>query len=139
MSASDGSSASCVTSTSVDCARAPDVEQQIHDVPPGRRVQVARRLVGQDDRRIVGERAGDRDALLLPAGQLRRIVVRAIGQADLLQQLPRAGGGVAPAGNLHRHQHVLERGQRRHQVEELEDEPDLLAAQTGEAVLGQTS
>jgi hypothetical protein len=36
---------------------------------------------------------------------------------------------VAPAGNLHWDQHVLEGGQRRHQMEELKDEPDFFAAQ----------
>ena len=54
----------------------------------GRRVEVAGRLVGQHDRRIVGERARDRDALLLAARQLRRIVMRAIGQPNLVEQLP---------------------------------------------------
>ena len=47
---------------------------------PVRRVEVAGRLVGQHDRRVVGERARDGDALLLAARELRRIVVRAIGQ-----------------------------------------------------------
>ena len=64
-----------------------DVEQQVHDVAAGGRVEIARRFVGQDDRRIVRERAGDGNALLLAARQLRRIVMRAIGQPDLLEQL----------------------------------------------------
>ncbi len=38
------------------------------------------------DRRIVGQRPGDGDALLLAARQLRRIVMRAIGQADFVEQ-----------------------------------------------------
>jgi len=50
--------------------------QQLHDVTAVRAVQVARRLVRQHDRRIVGERARERDALLLAAGQLRWIVMR---------------------------------------------------------------
>ena len=111
-------------------AGAPDVEQQVHDVAAGRRVEVAGRLVGQHDRRIVGERARDRDALLLAARELRRIVMRRDRSARLPSSSCRARAhGVAAAGNLHRHQDVLERGQRRHEMEELEDEPDLLAAQ----------
>ena len=63
-----------------------NLAQQIHDVAAVARVEVAGRLVGQHDRRIVGERARQRDALLFAAGQLRRVVVRAAGQA----RLPRA-------------------------------------------------
>ena len=40
------------------------------------RVEVAGRLVGEQQRRIGDDGARDRDALLLPAGQLARIVVR---------------------------------------------------------------
>ena len=59
-------------------ARAVDLEQQVDDVAAGRAVEVAGRLVGQQDRRVVGERARDRDALLLAARELRRIVMAAI-------------------------------------------------------------
>ena len=106
VSASDASSASCVEHER-GRTRSSDVEQQIHDVAPGGRIEVSRRLVGQHDRRIVGERARNRNALLL-SRQLRRIVVRAIGQPDLLHELPRACGRIAPTRNLHRDQHVLE-------------------------------
>ena len=66
---------------------------------PLARVEVAGRLVGQHDRRVVGERARERDALLLAARQLRRIVMRAAGQADLFEQLlgPRAATSATPA------------------------------------------
>ena len=39
------------------------------------RVEVAGRLVGQDDPRLADQRAGDGDPLLLAAGQLVRAVV----------------------------------------------------------------
>ena len=108
--------------------------QQLHDVAPVCRVQVARRFVGEHDRRIVGERAGERDALLLAARQLRGIVMRAAGQSDFLEQRRGALPRVGDAGDFHRHGHVLVRGQRRNEVEELEHEADLLAAQAREAV-----
>ena len=98
-------------------------------------VEIAGGLVGQQDRRIVGERAGDRDALLFAAGELRRIVMAASRQPDFVEQRAAPRCRHRPAGNLHRHQDVLERRQRRDQVEELEDEADLLAAQPREAVL----
>ena len=48
-----------------------------HDLDAGLRVEVAGRLVGEQDRRIVDERPGDRDALTLAARQLVRPVRRA--------------------------------------------------------------
>ena len=65
-------------------------EQQVEDVPAVVRVEIAGRLVGEDQRRIVGQRARDGDALLLAARQLRRVVMSAIVQADLVEQRLRA-------------------------------------------------
>jgi hypothetical protein len=53
----------------------------------GARVEVAGGLVGDDDRRVVGERAGDRGALLLAARERRRQLVGLIGDADAVEQL----------------------------------------------------
>ena len=49
-------------------------------------VEAAGRLVGEDERRIVGERAGDRDALALAARELVRPLVEMIGEAERLEQ-----------------------------------------------------
>jgi len=78
---------------------------------------------------------GQGDALLLAARQLRGIVVRPAGQADLFEQPVRAGARIRRAGDLHRDGDILVRGQRRNQVKELEHEPDLLAAQPGQRIL----
>ena len=51
-------------------------------------VQVAGRLVGDQDRRVVGQGAGDRDALLLPARGRRRQLAGLVGHLDLLEQRP---------------------------------------------------
>ena len=60
--------------------------QQVEDLVAGLAIEVARRLVAQQQRRIGDDRAGDADALLLAARQLTRIVLRAIGEADDLQR-----------------------------------------------------
>ena len=52
-------------------------------------VEIAGRLVGQDDRRIVGQRAGDGDALLLAARELRRIVMAAVRAGRPRRAAPR--------------------------------------------------
>src|ERR671937_2284476 len=60
---------------------------ELEDLAARRRVEVAGRLVGEDDRRTADERASNRDALLLAAGELRRPVRTAVGQADAVEQL----------------------------------------------------
>ena len=57
-------------------------EQKLDDLLAGRFVEVAGRLVGDQDRGVGRKRAGERDALLLAAGELRRIVVEPLGKAD---------------------------------------------------------
>ena len=93
-SASAASSGSCVTSTSVVLRGAIDVEQQVDHLLPGRAVEIPGRLVGEQHRRVVGERAGDRDALLLAARELRRVMVAAIGEPDLVEQRSARAPGV---------------------------------------------
>ena len=65
-------------------------EQQVDHLPAGRLVEIAGRLVGDENRRIGRQRAGERDALLLAAGQLRRIVSKPFGEADRGQFVARS-------------------------------------------------
>jgi hypothetical protein len=69
--------------------RGDPVEQQVDDLGPGGGVEVAGRLVGQQQLGRGRRGAGDGDALLLAARQLRRIMVLARGKAD--------GGKLGPA------------------------------------------
>jgi hypothetical protein len=55
-----------------------------------RRVELAGRFVGEEERRPVCDRGADRDPLLLAAGKLARVRVRPIRQAGPFQQLERA-------------------------------------------------
>ena len=45
-------------------------------------IELARRLVGEDELRATGRRRGDRDALLLPARQLSGTVAAAVLQPE---------------------------------------------------------
>ena len=49
--------------------------QQFQDYTAGRRVQIAGRLIGQQDPRRMDQRPRDRHALHLPTGKLVRIAV----------------------------------------------------------------
>ena len=57
------------------------------DLGAGAGVEVAGRLVGEDDLRLRGEGAGDGDTLLLPTGELRRPVLQAVLQPDGLDDV----------------------------------------------------
>jgi hypothetical protein len=98
-------------------------------------VEIAGRLVGQNERRAARERACDRDALLLASGQLRRLVVHAMFEPDRAQQLPgpsfdhrRWEAFVPPSGE----HHVLECSERREQVMKLEHEAERSSPESGE-------
>src|SRR5665647_2841588 len=91
-------------------------------------VQRAGRLVEEHELGLHRERPGDRDPLLLAAGQVRRIVVGPIGEADAGQELARLLLHACPGQSLHpdrRLHHVLQRRHVREQVEALEHHSDV--------------
>src|SRR3954451_19668394 len=110
-------------------AGAVDPVQQLHD--PDRRlgVEVAGRLVGEQQRRVVDERARDRDTLLLAARELVGKAVelrRQAGQAQDVGDL-RADLLAAAAGHLQRVGDVGVDGPVRQQLEVLEDDAEVAA------------
>ena len=94
-------------------------------------VEVAGRLVGQQQRRPHDQRPRHRDPLLLAARQHARPVRQPLAETDPPQQLlgarPRLGR--RHPRDPHRHLGVLERGELRQQVMELEDEADVAVAE----------
>ena len=103
------------------------------------RVEVARRLVGQDEDRVRRQCAGNRGALLLSSGQRGRPVRHAPGQAHRGEQLlgPRAGPLVSLPSDQQRQHYVLQRGELPEQMMKLEHEPDLPVPHQGQRVFGQ--
>ena len=85
---------SCVISSMRHPLLALQLLQQVEDLRLDRHVERRRRLVGDQEVGLGGERHRDHHALLLSAGQLERIVVDAplgLGNADALQPLDRLG------------------------------------------------
>ena len=69
--------------------------QRVEDLGAGRVVEVAGRLVGEEQRRARHEGAGDGDALLLAGRQLVRLVVLLAGQVDELDDVADAPAELA--------------------------------------------
>ena len=100
---------------------------------PSRGVEVAGRLVGEQDGRVGDDRARDRDALLLPARELARRVRCSRPASPTLRERAQArarrrSAATRPAVDQ-RQLDVLERRGPRQQVEPLEDEAEVVAAQ----------
>src|ERR1041384_4796058 len=111
--------------------------EQRHHLDRGPAVEVAGRLVRQQNRGAGDQRPRDRDPLLLPAGELARLVVEAVAEADPFQGLFRKSLRIqlAAAPVVEQPQlHVGERGGAGEQVEPLKDEADLRVPDIGQLV-----
>lgn len=104
-------------------------EQQVGDGLAGGLVEVAGWLVGKQQLRAMDEGTRQRHTLLLAAGQLVRVVLHAFAKTDLGQHSAGAFARVGLALQLQRQHDVVQRRQRRQQVEALEYEADRAAAQ----------
>src|SRR5437660_8618748 len=108
--------------------------EQVQDGLGGARVELAGRLVREQQRGLVHERARDRDALLLAPGERRRAVVHAVAEAHVAQHALGTGARVArrTPGVARGQRDVLARVEVRQQVEALEHEPDGARADRGQ-------
>ena len=93
------------------------------------RIQIARRLIREQYRRPVDQRARNGHPLLLPARKLRGLMIHPVAQSHQLQHRLAAFLGLAFRQMfrrvIERHQHILERRGPRQQIEILKDEADL--------------
>jgi len=114
-----------------EAVRRYELIEQVEDLPGRLRVQIAGRLVGQDERGIGHQRARDGHALPLAPRQLVGAVSQPIPQPQLgehrrrhLAPFPSADA----AAVAQRQRGVFDDVHARQQVEVLEDEPDLAVA-----------
>ena len=121
-----------------DPALAVQSPHQCDDLLAGFAVDLAGRLVTEDQRGLVDQRPRDRGALPFASGHLVGPMVHPIVQAHFLEQ--RGGARLAiRAGPVvaKRKHHVLDGIKAREQIEILEDESDFLAAQIGAGAVAQ--
>src|SRR5499427_921925 len=95
--------------------------QQVQDLRAGAGVKVAGGLVGEDDFRPTGQGPRDGDALLLPAGQLRRAVPQPRAQAHRVHDRVEPGPVRGAPRDVQREGDVVRRGEGGQQVVGLED------------------
>ena len=110
---------------------------QIEDVVGGGLVQVAGRLVGQQQPGIVDQRAGQSHTLLLAAGELARAMFAARLKANFLEPMRRRflRRQLCHATGQQRQGHILLRRKLRQQVMELPDVADFAIAKGRRIVL----
>ena len=99
--------------------------QELQDLLARHVVERARRLVAQKELGVLRQRAGDRHALLLAAGELTGEVVRTLGKANLIQNRRRVERILA---DLRGKLHVFKCREVAHQIVELKDKADVVAA-----------
>ena len=94
-------------------ARADQPDELGEHLRCGRFVEVAGRFVGEHQHRFIGQRAGNGDALLLAARQLRRTVVEPRAEAEVgeQQRRPRLRRRRAGAADQLRQNDVLARAE----------------------------
>src|SRR5205814_783719 len=111
------------------------------DLGAGLRVEVPGRLVREHDLRLADEGAGDRDPLLLAAGQLAGEMARPIAQPDVVEERQRAPAQIRllDAVRRKRRLHVLERAQRGDEVELLEDVAERAQAELGQVAIRESA
>ncbi len=120
-------SCECVTTTSVLPKSAFSWSSEIEHLLCGVRIEISGRLVGEEERRVLDERAGDGDTLLLAARQLAGPVPLACVEADAREQIAGSPSRLVdpePTDQRGDH-HVVERVLVGEEMMELEDEADL--------------
>jgi hypothetical protein len=114
--------------------------EELEDRLGGPRVEVAGRLVRDQERWVVRHGARDRGALLLPARHGRGQLAGVLEHPDLFEEELGAGAALAgrvQAAEVHRQHDVLDQRERRQELEELEDDPDVAAAPLGQLRLAE--
>ena len=112
--------------------------KDFHDFDRRARIEVAGWFIGQDDRGLIDQRAGDGHTLLLTAGELIGMAGFAARQPDAGERLRRAfvALGGSETGVEHRQFNVLHRRSAREQIETLKNETDFAVADVGAIVFG---
>src|SRR3989344_6526197 len=111
------------------CAKFVDAFQDFHNLVGVNGIQIPRRLVRDDDVRLVDDGATDGDPLLFPARELAREVRRLVGEVDEFQDMRNVGGNflIGSPRRFHRERDVLVRSLIRNEAKILKYRADFSA------------
>ncbi len=132
-SAHDARRGSWVTITTVVPVITCEPGEQRHDLVAGDRVEGAGRLVGEEETTVADHRSRDRNALTLSTGEVIRVAVDVVGQVDSPQHVAAARSRLSGGDTVEfeREHDVLDRGQRRDEIQLLEHVSDMASTQLG--------
>src|SRR6267143_497539 len=99
-------------------------------------VEIAGWLIGENDLRLIDQRARNRNALLLAAGELRGEMRQAVTEAHALQRFFSLLL-VGDAMEILREHYIFKRREIRHQMKLLEDKADFFRAVTHQLVFAE--
>ena len=105
------------------------IMHELQDLGAGVTVKIARRLIGQQDRRIDGKRPRDGNTLTLASGEFVGQVIQTDPSFTRVSN-SRARSSIflaGPAAQVQRDRDIFQTRQGRQQVEELKNESDFVA------------
>jgi acyl-CoA thioesterase I len=109
-------------------------EHQIDDGGPGVFVEIAGRLIRDENRWFGSQGAGQCHTLLLAAGQLRRVMAEPLAKPHTFQLLAGAAEWIGHPGQFKRHGDILDRSHCGDEMEGLEHDADPPPAKGGQPV-----
>ena len=112
-------------------------EQEVGDLPARFGIEIARRFISDQHERRRRQRPRNGDTLLLAAGQLPGIMVETFSEPHRCEFAPCDIEGIAHIRQLQRNGDVFERGHVGDQMEGLEDDADIAAAEIGKRIFGE--
>src|SRR5262249_30702282 len=115
--------------------------EELHDLARHQRIEVAGGLIAEEEVGLADEGAGDGDALLLPARELRRKMAAARREVDALEDALDLVAALAgrQAAVAERQIDVVPDVEVGHEVEALGDEADLAVAQARHPLVGEAA
>jgi hypothetical protein len=110
--------------------------ENTHDFHAGAAVKIAGWFIGQNYFGIANQRARNRDALLLPAGKLAWMMIRAAGEPDYAENSIRfftqCGISEAMRAVKQRELHIFPSRRARQQIKILENETEFTVSNVGQ-------
>jgi len=105
-----------------------NLQEEAHDLLGHIRIQIPRRLISENQKGVIDQRAGNRHSLLLPSGKGGRFDIVFVFQSKLAQQVKGLPGTLPPRGahDLGGQRDILQRRHTGKELKLLKNKPYLL-------------